>query len=84
MSAQSTGSITKPSRQNEPIPNPNIVPLNIGGNPVDAIGFGLGKRIEELKADRGNLRDNVEMVFALDENEYNGKTTPQLVIKDFR
>jgi single-stranded-DNA-specific exonuclease len=65
-------------------PNPNIIPLNIGGNPIDAIGFGLGKRIEELKGNRGKLRDDVEMVFALDENEYNGKTTPQLVIKDFK
>ncbi|MEI8134969.1 MAG: single-stranded-DNA-specific exonuclease RecJ [bacterium] len=65
-------------------PNPNIVPLNIGGNPIDAIGFGLGNRIDELKNERNKLREDVEMVFALDENEYNGKTTPQLVLKDFK
>ncbi|MDP4236155.1 MAG: single-stranded-DNA-specific exonuclease RecJ [Bacteroidota bacterium] len=64
--------------------NPNTIPFNLGGNPIDAIGFGLGTRIDELKGDRGKLREDIEMVFALDENEYNGRTTPQLVIKDFR
>lgn len=64
--------------------NPNTIPFNLGGNPIDAIGFGLGKRISELSADRGKLRDNMEMVFALDENEFNGKTTPQLVLKDIK
>jgi single-stranded-DNA-specific exonuclease len=64
--------------------NPNTIPMNIGGNPIDAIGFGLGTRVEDLKGDRGKLRDDVEMIFALDENEYNGRTTPQLVIKDFK
>jgi single-stranded-DNA-specific exonuclease len=64
-------------------PNPNIVPLNIGGNPIDAIGFGLGTRTNELKTENGRLREDIEMVFALDENEFNGKTTPQLIIKDF-
>ena len=64
--------------------NPNTIPFNLGGNPIDAIGFGLGKRIEELSDERKKLRDNMEMVFALDENEFNGRTTPQLVIKDLK
>ncbi len=63
--------------------NPNTIPFNLGGNPIDAIGFGLGKRIEELGTGR-KLRDDMEVIFALDENEFNGKTTPQLVIKDFK
>ena len=63
--------------------NPNTIPFNLGGNPIDAIGFGLGKRIEELGTGK-KLRDDVEMVFALDENEFNGRTTPQLVLKDFK
>ncbi len=64
--------------------NPNTIPFNLGGNPIDAIGFSLGKKIDELKDENGKLRDDLEMVFALDENEYNGRTTPQLVLKDFK
>jgi len=63
--------------------NPNTLPFNLGGNPIDAIGFGMGARIEDL-SDGKKLRDDVEMVFALDENEFNGRTTPQLVLKDFK
>ncbi|MFI5264076.1 MAG: DHHA1 domain-containing protein, partial [Candidatus Kapaibacterium sp.] len=63
--------------------NPNTLPFNLGGNPIDAIGFGMGKRIEDLSNGK-KLRDDVEMVFALDENEFNGRTTPQLVLKDFK
>jgi single-stranded-DNA-specific exonuclease len=63
--------------------NPNTLPFNLGGNPIDAIGFGMGKRMEDLSNGK-KLRDDMEMVFALDENEFNGRTTPQLVLKDFK
>ncbi len=63
---------------------PNNIPLCIGGAAIDAIGFGLGDRIEDLTNGTGKLRDDIEMIYALDENDFNGKVTPQLVIKDFR
>lgn len=62
----------------------NNIPLTVGGSAIDTIGFGLGKRIDELTDKTGRLRDDIEAVYALDENEYNGKTTPQLVLKDYR
>ena len=62
----------------------NNIPLTISGSAIDAIGFGLGKRIDELMDKKGKLRDDLELVFALDENEYNGRVTPQLVLKDFK
>ncbi|MBS1902248.1 MAG: single-stranded-DNA-specific exonuclease RecJ [Bacteroidetes bacterium] len=65
-------------------PSPNTVPLCIGGAAVDAIGFGLGDRVSELSASPGKLRSDLEMVFALDENDFGGRVTPQLVLKDFR
>ncbi len=63
---------------------PNLTPFTIGGAPIEAIGFGLGHRLAELKEENGNPRKNLELVFFLDENEYNGRVTPQLVVKDFR
>ncbi|MEP7235402.1 MAG: hypothetical protein ABI778_08915, partial [Ignavibacteriota bacterium] len=63
--------------------NPNTLPFNLGGNPIDAIGFGLGTRMDDLSSNR-KLRDNLEIVYSLDENEYNGRTTPQLVLKDLK
>jgi single-stranded-DNA-specific exonuclease len=63
---------------------PNITPFTLGGAPIEAIGFGLGERLSELlNADKKGRKD-IELVFSLEENEYNGRVTPQLVIKDFR
>jgi single-stranded-DNA-specific exonuclease len=45
----------------------------------DGIGFGLGNWAERLKDDVV-----VDMLFALDENTWNGKTSLQLSIKDIR
>ena len=63
---------------------PNVVPFTLGGGTIEAIGFGLGERIRELTATNGKGRKDLEMVFYLEENEYNGRITPQLVVKDFR
>lgn len=79
-------------RSTQPIPwnvqssintSPNLIPFTLGGAPVEAMGFGLGERIHELIDPNGNPRKGIEMVFYIDENEYNGKITPQLIVKDF-
>ncbi len=62
----------------------NVTPFTTGGAPIEAIGFGLGERIAELKSPDNKGRKDLELVFYLEENEYNGRVTPQLVIKDFR
>jgi hypothetical protein len=57
----------------------------VGGAAVDAIAFGGGERIDELFVkENGKPRDDLEITFTLDENEYNGRITPQLVIRDFK
>jgi single-stranded-DNA-specific exonuclease len=63
---------------------PNITPFTLGGASIEAIGFGLGERIAELKNSDNKGRKDLELVFSLEENEYNGRITPQLVVKDFR
>jgi single-stranded-DNA-specific exonuclease len=63
---------------------PNVIPFTRGGAAMEAIGFGLGERIKELTGPDGKGRKDLEMVFFLEENEYNGRITPQLVVKDFR
>jgi single-stranded-DNA-specific exonuclease len=61
----------------------NNIPLCLGGAAIDAIGFGLGDRLSELSSE-SKLRSDLEIVFALDENDFGGRVTPQLVIKDLR
>ena len=63
---------------------PNLIPYTLGGGVIEAIGFGLGERIKELNGPDGKPRKDIEMIFYLEENEYNGKITPQLVVRDFR
>ena len=46
---------------------------------IEAIGFGMGSRISELKAGK-----SLDLVFNIDENEYRGTITKQLRIHDFR
>jgi single-stranded-DNA-specific exonuclease len=62
----------------------NLVPFTRGGGVLEAIGFGLGERLRELLGPDGRGRKDLEMIFYLEENEYMGKVTPQLVIRDFR
>ncbi|HZV12217.1 MAG TPA: single-stranded-DNA-specific exonuclease RecJ [Candidatus Kapabacteria bacterium] len=47
---------------------------------VDAIGFGLGAKYPLLK----NGRREFELLAAVEENTYLGKTSPQFLIKDLR
>ncbi len=63
---------------------PNLTPFTLGGAPIEAIGFGLGERIAELSNADKKGRKDLELIFCLEENEYNGRVTPQLVVKDFR
>jgi single-stranded-DNA-specific exonuclease len=63
---------------------PNVTPFTLGGAPIEAIGFGLGERIAELQTSDKKGRKDLELIFSLEENEYNGRITPQLVVKDFR
>jgi single-stranded-DNA-specific exonuclease len=52
-----------------------------GGVSFDAIGFNLGEKIERLQD--GSARP-LEMVYAVEENEYNNRKSIQLRIKDLR
>ena len=63
---------------------PNLIPFTRGGAPMEAIGFGLGERLRELLGPTGRARKDLEMIFYLEENEFMGRVTPQLVVKDFR
>jgi len=62
---------------------PNVTPFILGGASIEAIAFGLGERIAELRTPDGRPRRDLEMVFVLEENEFNGRVTPQLVVRDF-
>jgi len=50
------------------------------GKVIDAIGFNLGEKIYRIPSGE----NGVEMVYVIDENEYHGKKTLQLRIKDLR
>lgn len=50
-----------------------------GSKPIGAIGFNLGSRLEKVK----NQKD-IDAVFALDENEWNGRVSLQLKLKDLK
>lgn len=63
---------------------PNLIPFMRGGGAMEAIGFGLGERLRELLGPDGKGRKDLEIIFYLEENEYMGRVTPQLVIRDFR
>lgn len=47
---------------------------------IDAIGFGLGGKLDLLR----NGKKSFDLVALVEENTYQGKTTPQLRIKDLR
>ena len=49
------------------------------GQAIGAIGFNLGDKLELLKRGRP-----VDVVYALEANTWNGKTQPQLKVKDIR
>lgn len=74
------------SRGCEVIGNPFVVGRNHlkmrvmqGGKRLDVIGFGLGERVRELS-------DNcmVDIVYTLEYNTFNGRTTIQIRLKDVR
>ncbi len=50
-----------------------------GGTAFDALGWGMAERGAELRP-----ADALDLAFALDENNYQGERTLQLIIKDFR
>lgn len=50
-----------------------------GGRPLGAIGFGLGDKLEMVRA--GGTFD---AVFSLDENHWNGSVEIQMILKDLR
>lgn len=51
--------------------------------PLDAIGFGLGDHLATVETSRREGRP-LELVFSIDENSWNGRTSLQLVAKDLR
>ncbi|MCV6629747.1 MAG: single-stranded-DNA-specific exonuclease RecJ [Flavobacteriaceae bacterium] len=50
-----------------------------GQRELDGIGFGLGDKLESLQN-----KQRVDVVYTLDENEWNGKVSLQLRIKDIK
>ena len=67
--------------------NPSVVGKNHlkfrarqDGIVIDAIGFNLGDKIYRISSGE----QDVEMVFTIDENEYQGRKTIQLRVKDLR
>jgi len=50
-----------------------------GSTPIGAIGFNLGQRLGKVKAQK-----DVDAVFCLDENEWNGTVSLQLKLKDLK
>lgn len=50
-----------------------------GSGPMGAIGFNLGEKLGTIKN-----RQQVDVVFSIDENEWNGTVTIQLKLKDLR
>ncbi len=51
--------------------------LSNGNFDIDAIAFRMGERADDLT-------DKVDLVYSLEENNYNGKTTLQLNVRDIR
>jgi len=50
------------------------------GRVFDVIGFGMGNALQRVDANSHNL----DLVFVVDENEYMGRKTIQLRVKDIR
>lgn len=50
-----------------------------GSRPIDAIGFNLGHKLDQIER-----KNRFDIVFSLDENEWNGQTTLQLKLRDLR
>lgn len=51
--------------------------LSDGSVSVDAIGFGMGERSSDLR-----IGDTIKVAYVLDENEWNGRKSLQLKLKD--
>ena len=55
-------------------------PIKMAGQPsFDAIGFNMGNKLDKVSDDK-----TIDAVFALDENEWQGKLSLQLRLKDLR
>jgi single-stranded-DNA-specific exonuclease len=54
--------------------------LGAFGHTLDAIGFGMADRLEEP----GFFDGPLDVAFKLEENTYNGRTTPQAKLVDLR
>ena len=54
-----------------------------GGRSFDAIGFGMGAKLSMLRESRASGTP-VEMLFSLEDNTWNGRTTLQLKVRDVR
>jgi single-stranded-DNA-specific exonuclease len=54
--------------------------VKCNGMVIDAIGFGMSNFIERLKTNKGNL----SLVYSIEENNYMGRETIQLRIRDLR
>ena len=52
--------------------------LSKDGKGIDCIGFNMGDRIDEAE-----VGSNIDVVFNLDINEWNGRRSVQLIVKDF-
>ncbi|MEX0315628.1 MAG: single-stranded-DNA-specific exonuclease RecJ [Allomuricauda sp.] len=50
-----------------------------GSEPLGAIGFGLGKKLDKIKN-----RSTFDAAFSLDENEWNGQVSLQLRLRDIK
>ena len=56
-----------------------LVGLSRGGHRVKAIGFGLGRRLQEARA-----LDRADVAIELVENRWNGRRELQARVRDFR
>jgi single-stranded-DNA-specific exonuclease len=53
------------------------------GRTYDAIGFGMGEKLSVLRESQ-DTGAPVELLFSLEENTWNGRTTLQLKARDVR
>ncbi|MFP4228428.1 MAG: single-stranded-DNA-specific exonuclease RecJ [Salinivenus sp.] len=54
-----------------------------GARPFDVIGFGMGEKLSVLKESQREARP-LELLFSLEDNTWNGRTTLQLKARDLR
>ena len=57
--------------------------MGSAGRTYDAIGFGMGEKLSVLRESQ-DTGAPVELLFSLEENTWNGRTTLQLKARDVR